>query len=81
MKTVSAREANQGFSKLLGEVEAGEEIVITKRGQPVARLQPYRVPEMTPERKAAIKRMVEGMRKGIPLGGPPYPTRDELHER
>ena len=29
MKTVTAREANQQFSRLLGEVAEGEEVVIT----------------------------------------------------
>ncbi|MGH6912754.1 MAG: type II toxin-antitoxin system Phd/YefM family antitoxin, partial [Geminicoccales bacterium] len=42
MKTVSAREANQQFSRLLGEVAAGEEVVITHRGKPVATILPYR---------------------------------------
>ena len=34
MKKVNARAANQGFSALLSEVEAGEEILITKHGRP-----------------------------------------------
>jgi prevent-host-death family protein len=38
---VSAREANQAFSRILGEAEAGEEIVITRRGKPVATLRSY----------------------------------------
>ena len=33
MTTVSAQEANQQFSRLLGEVAEGEEVVITRRGQ------------------------------------------------
>jgi len=35
---VGAAEANQRFSRLLAESEAGREVVITRRGQPVARL-------------------------------------------
>ena len=54
MKAVSARYANQRLSELLARVESGEEIVITKRGHPVAVLRPYRVPTMTSERRAAI---------------------------
>jgi prevent-host-death family protein len=82
MKTVSAREANQGFSSLLAEVEGGTEIVVTKHGRPVARIVPYRPPEMTPERKAAIEKAIRMMDEGI-LKGPvePRPTRDEMHER
>ena len=36
MKTVSARQANHEFSELLSRVERGEEVLITKRGKPVA---------------------------------------------
>ena len=82
MKTVSAREANQGFSELLAQVERGQEVLITKRGTPVAVLSPYRPPAMTPERRAAIARAIELMEKGLAWGdaGPPF-TRDEMHER
>ena len=80
MKTVSAREANQQFSRLLAEVSAGEEVVITRRGAPVATLSPYRGRPMTPERQAAIERMMEFGRKGFRMGGI-RATRDEMHER
>jgi prevent-host-death family protein len=82
MRTVSARDANQGFSKLLGEVEAGEEIVITRRGKPVAVLAPHRKPVMTPARVLAIKRLRAFMTKGLPWGRylRSY-ARDEMHER
>lgn len=36
MNTVSVAEAKAHLSELLNQVEAGEEIVITRRGQPVA---------------------------------------------
>jgi prevent-host-death family protein len=92
MKTVTARQANQQFSRLLSEVVAGEEVVITHRGRPVATIIPYGSrqateqvlppgpPPMTPERKAAIERMLEWMQKGWHLGGI-RATRDEMHER
>jgi antitoxin (DNA-binding transcriptional repressor) of toxin-antitoxin stability system len=80
VKSVAAREANQHFSRLLSEVAAGEEVVITKRGRPVAKLSRYRGRPMTPEREAAIERMVGMMRKGFRLGGLKV-TRDEMHER
>ncbi len=38
MPTVGAFEAKTKLSELLDAVERGEEIVITRRGQPVARL-------------------------------------------
>ena len=69
MKSVSAREANQHFSRLLGEVAAGEEVVITRRGRPVATLSRYRGRPMTPEREAAIERLMARLSKGVRLGG------------
>ena len=83
MKTVTAREANQRFSKLLAEIEAGEEITITKHGKPVAVLSPHRPPAMTAERKAAIERAIAATKKGLPWpeGTLRRFTRDEMHEK
>lgn len=80
MKSVSAREANQHFSRLLGEVAAGEEVVITKRGRPVATLSRYRGRPITPEREAAIERLMTRLRKGVPLGGIRV-IREEIYNR
>ena len=41
MRQVSAREANQPFAPVLSSVEQNEEIVLTKRGRPVAVIPPY----------------------------------------
>ena len=41
MRKAGIREARQHFSVLIQEVKNGEEIVITDRGEPVARLTPY----------------------------------------
>lgn len=38
MRKVSVREARAQIARLLEAVEAGEEVVITRRGEPVARL-------------------------------------------
>jgi prevent-host-death family protein len=63
MRTVTAREANQNFSKLLAEVEAGETVVVTKRGKPAARLvKAYADKRDDPEWRAAHARFVEGMK-------------------
>lgn len=40
MKSISVVEAKARFSALLAEVEAGEEIAVTRRGRVVARLLP-----------------------------------------
>ncbi|MEN9316921.1 MAG: hypothetical protein RIS35_3314 [Pseudomonadota bacterium] len=42
MKTISVVEAKSRFSALLSEVEAGEEIAVTRHGRVVARLVPDR---------------------------------------
>ena len=40
MKRMTAREMHQNLSEVLSRVEAGEEVEITRRGRPVARLMP-----------------------------------------
>ena len=42
MKTAGIREARQGLSSLVAEVQKGREIVLTEHGRPVARLVPLR---------------------------------------
>jgi prevent-host-death family protein len=64
-KTVTLRDANQNFAKYVREVEAGEEIVITRRGEPVAKLSAVsgrRV--LTPEQEAALERTRKRKRAG-----------------
>jgi|SRR5262245_8351929 len=65
MKTVSARQANHEFSKLLSRVERGEEILITKRNKPIAVLSPHRPPLITPEREKAIQHAIDVMEQGL----------------
>jgi prevent-host-death family protein len=40
MRTISAAEANRHFSKLLREVAAGKGVIVTSRGEPVAKVVP-----------------------------------------
>jgi prevent-host-death family protein len=80
MRHMSAREANQRFARLLSSVEDGEQVVITKRGRPVAVVSPYR-PDLSEERKAAIERMIASMDEPVELGAPFRTfTRDEMHD-
>jgi prevent-host-death family protein len=82
MRTVSAREANQSFSKLLQAVVEGEEVVITRRGKPVARLAPIEAATTADaERQAEIDRLIAHLHEGVDLGEPVTWTRDELYER
>ena len=79
-KTISLRDANQAFSRCIREVEAGQEITITRRGEPVARLVPVRpVRLLTPEQEAALARLERAMKKGWPLGIGRL-NREELYE-
>jgi prevent-host-death family protein len=80
MRHMTAREANQRFARLLSSVEDGEQVVITKRGRPVAVVSPYR-PDLSEERKAAIERMIASMDEPVELGAPFRTfTRDEMHD-
>jgi len=38
MKTATVGEIQKNFAQVLKEIKAGEEIIITKRGQPVAKI-------------------------------------------
>lgn len=69
MKRVPVAEAKAHLSALLERVEAGEEIVIARRGKPVARL----VPEPRTRRTAA-----EVFRAAWTLGGLELPRIVEL---
>lgn len=42
MQTVSVTAAKAQLSRLLVQVERGEDVVITRHGKPVAKLMPYR---------------------------------------
>lgn len=68
MEPVGVFEAKNRLSALLDVVEDGGEVVITRRGKPVARLTAY---EPGFDREKA-RRAVEGLRaaaKGLSLGG------------
>lgn len=65
---VGAFEAEDTLSRLLDRVEKGEEIVITRRGKPVARLAPVR-PALESERARETVERIKEMRKGRSLGG------------
>jgi len=66
-----------GTSKLIREVEGDEQVVVTRRGGPIARMtsEPAKKQD-DPEWQAGYKRMVERMDKGYHLIG----LRIERHE-
>jgi antitoxin (DNA-binding transcriptional repressor) of toxin-antitoxin stability system len=81
MRTVSAREAHRAFSRLLDEVEGGAQVVITRRGRPVAILGTFARPAMTHERRAAVERALALLDNAPKVGKARRFTRDEMHER
>jgi len=67
MKTVGTYEAKTHLPRLLGEVERGESITITRRGKPIAIISP--IEDVDRARvKAALERLKE-FPKGKTLGG------------
>lgn len=68
MKEVAALEAQTKLAELLDLVEAGEEVLITRQGEPVARLTPAeRAPSR--ERRQQAAAALRQHRQGVTLGG------------
>jgi prevent-host-death family protein len=71
MKTVGIVSARKHFARLLDSVEAGEEVVITRRGRTIARL----VPEQSRTAAAVFAPLWAGDYSGLeaPDDAPPEP--------
>ncbi|MGV3552511.1 type II toxin-antitoxin system Phd/YefM family antitoxin [Rhizobium sp.] len=67
MRAVGAFEAKNTLGSLLDRVEAGEEIVITRHGKPVARMVPEGVPTDPTPALEALKR-IRSRAKEISVG-------------
>ncbi len=80
MITVGAFEAKTKFSALLDKVEAGEDIVITRHGKPVARLKKETAFDEDKRRETVEAFILR--RKGSSLGGLSWKElRDEGRKR
>jgi antitoxin (DNA-binding transcriptional repressor) of toxin-antitoxin stability system len=81
--TIGLREANHHLAKHIKAVEEGHEVIITRRGRPVARLTHELGDDRRrdPEWQAAYERMVRLMETAPVTGGDLHWTRDEIHER
>jgi prevent-host-death family protein len=78
---INIREANQHLSRYIDAVQDGDEIIITRRGLPVAKLSAFaKSLELNDAQKAARRRSRARMRKGYSMGGE-MPKRETLHER
>ena len=78
---VSLREANQHLSKYIEMASLGAEIIVTKRGRPVARIAPIEARgRMSDAQKIALERSRARMRQGYSLGGETF-DREAAHAR
>ncbi len=81
--TISARDANHHFARVLAEVAAGKEYVVTRNGVPVARIIPERPPaghrQLTKKQEQALADSLAWLRRGWKLGIAQY-DRDSLHD-
>ncbi|EXI73653.1 MAG TPA: type II toxin-antitoxin system prevent-host-death family antitoxin [Candidatus Accumulibacter phosphatis] len=64
MTTCTVAQAKAHLSELLDRVEKGEELVITRRGRPVANLSPIRPAPRSPDWTA-----IRAFRESLPAGG------------
>ena len=68
VREIGAFEAKNKLGQLLDWVEAGEEVVITRRGRVVARLVPP-CPAADPEQARNAAAAIRAMSRGVTLGG------------
>jgi prevent-host-death family protein len=87
MKQLNLREANQGFSRLVREVEeTGERVLVLRNGKPAVEIVPSGEMRATRKLTQAQERAVRAFlksaltRPGNSASEPRW-TRDELHER
>ena len=55
MIVVNMHEAKTNFSKLVKQVEAGEEVVVARAGEPVAKIVAYTAPPKKPRVPGSMK--------------------------
>ncbi len=78
MTTVGSFEAKTKLAELLDKVEAGETIVITRRGRAVAKLVPASADETEKARRRALIEEIKRKRAGWDRGAKPGSTIAEL---
>lgn len=77
MKTITAANANRGFSSLLRDVIKGEEFVVLSRGTPVAKISS--VKSDVRRKDEMKKKLLERLKTGTYTGTRDW-TRNELYE-
>lgn len=66
MEMIGSYQAKTQLSRLLERVNQGEEIIITRKGKPIAKLVPMGKPSMVEVQNAIDE--IRRLRKGITLG-------------
>ena len=81
--TIGLREAHRHLAKHIRAIEEGHEVVITRRGQPVARLAAECGAGKIRDAKwrAAYERMLQLMADAPLTGGELHWTRDKIYDR
>ena len=68
MRKVATTELEANLASLLGDVERGEVIEITRHGRTIARLEPQRDQSEAERRRLAVERILEAKRSGRRTG-------------
>jgi len=76
-KSISAADANRRFSEILRTVKAGESVVVTSHGKPVAKVVPFVEQEVTAQ--GARRALFDRLRAQRPVKVGQW-TRDELYD-
>ncbi|HSV29841.1 MAG TPA: type II toxin-antitoxin system prevent-host-death family antitoxin [Candidatus Omnitrophota bacterium] len=66
MRNISAADANRHFSRILRDVQAGETVTVTSRGNPVATIQP--AASAAPDQNLAKGALLTRLRAQAPAG-------------
>ena len=79
-RIISVSNAGRRFSTILGYAASGETIVVTRHGEPIAQLIPYKRPAADETRLAAWNRLLKTLEEGVHSGGATF-ERESLYER
>jgi prevent-host-death family protein len=77
--TATLEQTQADLLKLLGRVQQGEEIVITREGHPVAKLTGIQQNQLAPDRQAWLTRLAE-LRQRLATGKPGLTVQQMLDE-
>lgn len=78
---VGLRDINQRLTEYIQMVEQGEEIVITRRGKPIAKLTPFSESSaLSDAQRASLRRSLARAKKGFKFKEKTF-SRDDIYDR